>query len=391
MIADKFLNNGQLLNSNNPHIDVSNTSLTRTSSIYYKNVSALLVDLLNDYDMRLRPGFGGDALLLTLDIFIASIDAISEVNMFSFIRHIWVPDTFLANDKQSFLHDVTEKNKMIRIEHNGQITYGMRFTTTLACHMDLRNYPLDSQNCTVEIESYGYTTSEVLMRWNHPNAIFGIDKADVPQFQILGYQTLNRIRSIGYFIFQTYLPCILIVMLSWVSFWINHEATSARVALGITTVLTMTTISTGVRQSLPHISYVKSIDVYLKITNNEKNKSTATNKMVYGTVVTNNSDRKRSVSPLLSLMPTRVKRENIDLNIPDYPRFTAIDKKFWYRKRMRQNSKFSMKLRNQSIKIHVQWLHSRARSVVESFHVCDVNVIDKNSRIIFPLSFIIFK
>ncbi len=41
-------------------------------------------------------------------------------------------------------------------------------------------------------------------------------------------------RNIGYFIFQTYLPSILIVMLSWVSFWINHEATSARVALGKT-------------------------------------------------------------------------------------------------------------------------------------------------------------
>jgi len=64
-------------------------------------------------------------------------------------------------------------------------------------------------------------------------------------------------------VFQTYLPSILIVMLSWVSFWINHEATSARVALGITTVLTMTTISTGVRSSLPRISYVKAIDIYL--------------------------------------------------------------------------------------------------------------------------------
>lgn len=32
---------------------------------------------------------------------------------------------------------------------------------------------------------------------------------------------------------------------------------------GITTVLTMTTISTGVRSSLPRISYVKAIDVYL--------------------------------------------------------------------------------------------------------------------------------
>jgi len=53
----------------------------------------------------------------------------------------------------SFLHDVTEQNKMIRLHGDGAITYGMRFTTTLACMMDLHYYPLDSQNCTVEIES----------------------------------------------------------------------------------------------------------------------------------------------------------------------------------------------------------------------------------------------
>jgi len=53
----------------------------------------------------------------------------------------------------SFLHDVTEKNKMVRLYGDGSVTYGMRFTTTLACMMDLHYYPLDSQNCTVEIES----------------------------------------------------------------------------------------------------------------------------------------------------------------------------------------------------------------------------------------------
>lgn len=126
----------------------------------------------------------------------------------------------------------------------------------------------------------GYTVMDVLMYWKL-TPVRGVEDAELPQFTIIGYETNDRKeklatgiyqrlslsfklqRNIGYFVFQTYLPSILIVMLSWVSFWINHEATSARVALGITTVLTMTTISTGVRSSLPRISYVKAIDIYL--------------------------------------------------------------------------------------------------------------------------------
>uniref|UniRef100_A0A2C9K8H3 Uncharacterized protein n=1 Tax=Biomphalaria glabrata TaxID=6526 RepID=A0A2C9K8H3_BIOGL len=200
----------------------------------------------------------------------------------AFAEKIWVPDTFLANDKNSFLHDITEKNKMVRLYGNGSLVYGMRFTTTLACMMDLHNYPLDHQACTVEIESYGYTMDDIVLYWlNNRNAVSGVEDVSLPQFSITNYQTIDKVeglltgnyqrlslifqlqRNIGYFIFQTYLPSILIVMLSWVSFWINHEATSARVALGITTVLTMTTISNGVRSSLPRISYVKAIDIYL--------------------------------------------------------------------------------------------------------------------------------
>lgn len=42
-------------------------------------------------------------------------------------------------------------------------------------------------------------------------------------------------RNIGYFILQTYMPSILITILSWVSFWINYDASAARVALGTNT------------------------------------------------------------------------------------------------------------------------------------------------------------
>jgi Neurotransmitter-gated ion-channel transmembrane region len=36
----------------------------------------------------------------------------------------------------------------------------------------------------------------------------------------------------GYFLIQVYVPCILIVVLSWVSFWLNREATADRIGLG---------------------------------------------------------------------------------------------------------------------------------------------------------------
>lgn len=36
----------------------------------------------------------------------------------------------------------------------------------------------------------------------------------------------------GYFLIQVYVPCGLLVILSWVSFWINREATADRVGLG---------------------------------------------------------------------------------------------------------------------------------------------------------------
>lgn len=52
-------------------------------------------------------------------------------------------------------------------------------------------------------------------------------------------------------------------MISWVSFWLHRNASPARVALGVTTVLTMTTLMSSTNAALPKISYIKSIDVFL--------------------------------------------------------------------------------------------------------------------------------
>eukprot|EP00795_Rhopilema_esculentum_P000670 gene670-10376_t len=72
-------------------------------------------------------------------------------------------------------------------------------------------------------------------------------------------------RRVGYFLIETYIPSGITVVISWVSFWIPAESAPARVSLGITTVLTMTTISSATRQSLPKVSYVKVVDWFLLV------------------------------------------------------------------------------------------------------------------------------
>jgi len=72
-------------------------------------------------------------------------------------------------------------------------------------------------------------------------------------------------RNIGYYLVQMYIPSVLVVMLSWISFWLNVNAVPGRISLGVLTVLTMTTQSSGVNASLPHVSYTKAIDIWMSV------------------------------------------------------------------------------------------------------------------------------
>ncbi|KAB0345385.1 hypothetical protein FD754_022311 [Muntiacus muntjak] len=147
------------------------------------------------------------------------------------------------------------------------------------CRRHKRFYFFKKRDCYLE---YGYTTDDIEFYWNGgEGAVTGVNKIELPQFSIVDYKMVSKKvefttgayprlslsfrlkRNIGYFILQTYMPSTLITILSWVSFWINYDASAARVALGITTVLTMTTISTHLRETLPKIPYVKAIDIYL--------------------------------------------------------------------------------------------------------------------------------
>ena len=74
-------------------------------------------------------------------------------------------------------------------------------------------------------------------------------------------------REFSYYLITIYVPCCMLVIVSWVSFWLDQNAIPARVSLGVTTLLTMSTQTSGINAQLPPVSYTKAIDVWTGVRN----------------------------------------------------------------------------------------------------------------------------
>ncbi|XP_022703247.1 gamma-aminobutyric acid receptor subunit beta-like isoform X2 [Varroa jacobsoni] len=257
-------------------LQVAQSHKTKTSDFYElrpgqtergQNITHILNSFFTKgYDKRVRPNYGGPPVKVGVSMQIVSISAVSEVQMdftsdFYFRQSwrderlsfpetnelsqmtvgaevagkIWVPDTFFANEKTAYFHIATTPNTFLRIGSDGDVYRSIRLTVTASCPMDLRYFPMDRQSCTIEIESFGYTMSDIRYSWRDGEKSVGIsEEVQLPQFKIQGHVQkaseislstgnysrliceIRFVRSMGYYLIQIYVPAGLIVVISWV-------------------------------------------------------------------------------------------------------------------------------------------------------------------------------
>ncbi|XP_006002773.1 glycine receptor, beta b [Latimeria chalumnae] len=279
------------------------------------STSNILNRLLLTYDPRIRPNFKGIPVDVVINIFINSFGSIQEttmdyrVNIFlrqrwndprlklpkdfkgsdsltvdpKMLKCLWKPDLFFANEKNANFHDITQENILLFVFRDGDILISMRLSVTLSCPLDLTLFPMDTQHCKMELESFGYTTDDLRFIWQSGDPV-QMEQIALPQFDIkqddieygnctkyykgTGYYTCVKViftlrRQVGFYMMGVYAPTLLIVVLSWLSFWINPDASAARVPLGIFSVLSLASECTSLAAELPKVSYVKAIDVWL--------------------------------------------------------------------------------------------------------------------------------
>lgn len=271
----------------------------------------VLDTLLRGYDRRSTPTNGlGYATNVITQLYIASLGSINSENMDyttdtylrqkwtdprlaseklrepldladpKLVQAIWKPEVFFPNAKEGDFQFVTMPNLLIRIHPDGEILYILRLRLKFSCMMELSRYPLDRQVCGMQISSFSKTTRELQLEWTKDEEAVSVSRdLRMPQFElelVTAKACDNKIhmgnysclvaqfhlkRSISFHLIQNYLPSILIVAVSWVSFWMDIESVPGRISLGVITLLAVSNQASGT--NVPQTSYVKAIDIWM--------------------------------------------------------------------------------------------------------------------------------
>jgi len=129
-------------------------------------------------------------------------------------------------------------------------------------------------------ESFGYMTETMTMAWlDSPSDID--PSVQFPDFTLTDTTHHNctetysigtfpclhlnfvLARDVGYYVMAVFIPSIVLVVISWIQFWLDPSAVTARVLIGLFCSFTLVGQMTGVRATLPKVSYLTSLDIWL--------------------------------------------------------------------------------------------------------------------------------
>ncbi|XP_023035345.1 pH-sensitive chloride channel 2 [Drosophila willistoni] len=202
---------------------------------------------------------------------------------------IWMPHIFLANERDSNTLGLTEKDILTSISPDGTVIVSNRIKATLYCWLNLKKFPFDEQHCSTVLESWMYNTSELVLHWEQKRPItydpdlhltefvlqsswfnetvINADLSDLRHGAFAGNYsslsfTVHLTRVVGFYLMDYFLPSMLIVGISWVSFWLQADQAPPRITLGISTLLTFITLASAQGKTLPKVSYIKVSEVW---------------------------------------------------------------------------------------------------------------------------------
>ncbi|GAB6031874.1 hypothetical protein CHUAL_010270 [Chamberlinius hualienensis] len=198
---------------------------------------------------------------------------------------IWLPDVYFVKHGD-FRKTPLPSNIALRIYKNGDVMYTFRRLLSLSCEGSLSIFPFDDPKCSFAMESISYEADELVYNW-----IRGPGMQDSPlkfldsmhklnAYMIANetgrcegrlswrgnYSCLNVLltftRDKSFYFSTVFIPGMLLVTSSFITFWLEWNAVPGRVMLGVTTMLNFFTTSNNFRSNLPVVSNLTAMNVW---------------------------------------------------------------------------------------------------------------------------------
>ncbi|XP_038115382.1 glutamate-gated chloride channel isoform X37 [Culex quinquefasciatus] len=194
---------------------------------------------------------------------------------------IWLPDTYFIMHGD-FKDPIIPMHFALRIFRNGTINYLMRRHLILSCQGRLNIFPFDDPLCSFALESISYEQSAIRYVWkNDEDTLRKSPSLTTLNAYLIQNQTITCpikaswrgnysclkvdlmfTRDRAFYFTTVFIPGIILVTSSFITFWLEWNAVPARVMIGVTTMLNFFTTSNGFRSTLPVVSNLTAMNVW---------------------------------------------------------------------------------------------------------------------------------
>ncbi|XP_073943006.1 glutamate-gated chloride channel-like isoform X16 [Choristoneura fumiferana] len=233
----------------------------------------------------------------------------SHYDFLNAIHHhedIWLPDTYFIMHGD-FKDPIIPMHFALRIYRNGTINYLMRRHLILSCQGRLNIFPFDDPLCSFALESISYEQSAITYVWKNDedtlrkspslttlnayliqnqtiacpikaswraegNSLYEEDEELTcnlcqRRFEEQGNYSCLKVdliftRDRAFYFTTVFIPGIILVTSSFITFWLEWNAVPARSMIGVTTMLNFFTTSNGFRSTLPVVSNLTAMNVW---------------------------------------------------------------------------------------------------------------------------------
>lgn len=194
------------------------------------------------------------------------------------LSEVWNPRLTIINTQRYWANTRDE----VEVSPEGLVTYRLHVFGDFSQPLKLHNFPLDRHVFEVPVVAAGYDPHEVVMTPDPRMDSFISENLSVADWKVSNMQGKPREvalanglvlpgfvfsfegeRLLHHYVIKAITPLALIVMMSWVVFWMDPKQVPNQLGVAVTTVLTLIAYHIALSGRLPDIPYLTNMDKFL--------------------------------------------------------------------------------------------------------------------------------